>query len=81
MRSTLVAKLALGCAAIGMSGSLMGLALANYVESGSFHFYREASARQFAAEIRDARPIDFIAEVPPIAARDGALLQRAAFDR
>ncbi len=36
-----IAKLALGCAGIGMCGSLAGVGLANYAASGSFEFYRQ----------------------------------------
>lgn len=81
MRRELMAKLALGCAGIFMGGSLMGVGLANYVESGSFHFYREASARAWAARAEDSRPIDFAAAGPSIAPPETGLLQHAAFER
>lgn len=79
MRRELVAKLALGCALICMSGSLLGLGLANYAASGSFDFYREANLRQWTAKSDDLRPADFPIEVVAIAPQDGELLQRAAF--
>ena len=81
MRRALMAKLALGCAGIFIGGSLMGLALANYVESGSFHFYREASARAWTAQASEVRPIDFVAETPRLPSHENGLLQRAAFEQ
>jgi hypothetical protein len=76
-----MAKLALGFAGIFMGGSLMGLALANYVESGAFHFYREASARAWTARATDVRPMDFAMETPLLPSYDSGLVQRAAFER
>lgn len=81
MRRALMARLALGSAGILIGGSLMGLALANYADSGSFHFYREASARAWTAQASPVRPIDFAAETPRLPSHDSGLLQRAAFER
>jgi hypothetical protein len=77
MRRELWAKLALGCAGIFTSGGLMGVGLANYVESGSFHFYREASARAWESKT-EIRPIDFAAEAPLGAPHEAGLLQQAS---
>lgn len=80
MQHALMVKLALGCAGIFTSGSLAGLALANYVESGSFHFYREASVRESSMP-REIRPVDFVVAAPPAASHEAGLLQHAAFER
>ncbi|MGK6355478.1 hypothetical protein ACMGDH_09630 [Sphingomonas sp. DT-207] len=81
MRRELMARLALGSAGIFIGGSLMGLALANYADSGSFHFYRAASERAWTAKASQVRPIDFAAETSWLASPDTGLLQRAAFER
>ncbi len=41
MRRDTIAKLTLGCLGIFMGGSMAGVGLANYVESGSFAFYKQ----------------------------------------
>ncbi|MBB5708944.1 hypothetical protein [Sphingomonas xinjiangensis] len=41
MLRVLIARLAIGVAAVGAGGSVAGMGLANYVESGSFHFYKQ----------------------------------------
>lgn len=50
MRRTLLARLALGCLGIGLGGTLAGMGLANYTESGSFQFYREARMETWQPE-------------------------------
>ncbi|NIJ20383.1 hypothetical protein FHS95_002075 [Sphingomonas naasensis] len=42
MRSALFAKLGLGFVGICACGTMAGIGLANYTESGSFQFYRQA---------------------------------------
>lgn len=41
MLRTLLARLAIGAAVIGAGGSVAGVGLANYTESGDFHFYKQ----------------------------------------
>lgn len=47
MRRTLLARLALGALGIGTCGTLAGMGLANYAESGAFHFYRQARVAEW----------------------------------
>lgn len=47
MQRTLFARLALGGLGIGICGMLGGIGLANYAESGSFHFYRQARVAEW----------------------------------
>jgi len=81
MRPGLMVRLALGCAWIFVGGSLMGLALANYVETESFHFYRQASARAWKAPPTEIRPIDFASTRPLDAAGTARLPWQAGFHR
>lgn len=53
----LIAKLAVGSLAIYAAGSFVGLGLANYVESGSFHFYRSAPV-SVVEPLADARGLE-----------------------
>ena len=80
MQRELMLRLALGCAGILSSGALLGQALANYVESGSFHFYRQAHAYAWRDSATEVRPIDFAVQMPS-AAHEAGLIQTAAFDR
>ena len=47
MRRELIAKLMLGCMAVTMAGGVAGVGLANYTESGSFEFYRQARVSEW----------------------------------
>ncbi|MDP5280733.1 hypothetical protein Q9Q95_17540 [Sphingomonas sp. DG1-23] len=51
MRREFIAKLALGCAGIGLCGSLAGVGLANYAASGSFEFYKQRTASAWEPEL------------------------------
>lgn len=51
MRCETFAKLALGSLAICACGSVAGIGLANYATSGTFEFYRQASASVWKAEL------------------------------
>ena len=49
MLRMLIAKIALGGAAICAGGGVAGIGLANYVESGSFHFYKQPRIAEWRA--------------------------------
>ena len=51
MVRALIAKLALGGAAIGAGGGLAGIVLGNYAESGSFYFYQAPSMRAWSEPV------------------------------
>lgn len=51
MRRTLFAKLALGVLCISTGGMLAGMGLADYAESGSFQFYRQARAAEWEPDL------------------------------
>jgi hypothetical protein len=51
MRREFFAKLALGCAGIGLCGSLAGVGLANYAASGSFEFYKQRPMADWEPEL------------------------------
>jgi hypothetical protein len=55
MRSVVVAKLAIGGLVVSLGGGLAGVGLANYVESGSFEFYRQARVADWTPEPARAR--------------------------
>jgi hypothetical protein len=69
MWRALILRLALGAAAVSAMGGLAGLGLANYVESGSFHFYKQARA-----SVWDPAPAEDYASLPAIEATDLAVL-------
>ena len=54
MVRALIAKLALGGAAIGAGGGLAGIALANYAESGTFHVYQAPPMRAWSEPVPPA---------------------------
>ena len=47
MRGAFFAKLAIGSLGIGIGGMLAGIGLANYTQSGSFEFYRQARVAEW----------------------------------
>ena len=49
MARALFVRLAIGATAICAGGSVMGYGLANFAESGSFHFYKQPRMTQWAA--------------------------------
>lgn len=51
MRGETFAKLMLGGLAVCACGGVAGIGLANYTTSGSFEFYRQASASAWQAEL------------------------------
>ena len=55
MRREWMAKLLIGCLAVTTMGSVAGVGLANYAESGSFEFYRQARASEWTPSRTEAR--------------------------
>jgi len=51
MRREFFAKLALGCAGIGLCGGMAGMGLANYTASGSFEFYKQQRLSDWEPEL------------------------------
>lgn len=66
MRGETFAKLMLGGLAVCACGSVAGMGLANYTTSGSFEFYRQASASTWQADL-PAREVAFESADPGFA--------------
>ena len=54
MLRVVIAKLVVGVAAVCAGGGAAGIGLANYAESGSFHFYKQPRMGDWGARAPDA---------------------------
>lgn len=61
MSRALIARLAIGGVAICAGGGVTGLGLANFVESGSFHFYKQPRMAEWRAPPPSAPAADVLA--------------------
>lgn len=67
MLRMLIARLVIGGAAVCAGGGVAGIGLANYVESGSFHFYKQPRMAEWRDPGADAAAPQMLAfsEVMP----------------
>ncbi len=50
VRRAVIGKIAVGLMAVSVCGGMAGMGLANYTESGSFHFYKQARMPEWRPE-------------------------------